>query len=85
MLNRIRDLFTEVKGSSEMSRDIDRAIASGDREAMSTFRTGTFAAALTTEGREARGQEVVEYAQKVIEADGNGRRFHRTFPRRDHD
>lgn len=83
MLNRIRDLFTEVKDNSQMSRDMDRAIASGDREAMSTFRTGTFAAALTTEGREARGREVEEYARKVVEADGGGGRFHRTFPRRD--
>ncbi|MEW2635400.1 hypothetical protein AB0903_28085 [Streptomyces sp. NPDC048389] len=84
MLNRIRDLVTEVKGHSEMSRDMDRAIASGDREAMSTFRTGTFAAALTDKGRDARGEEVSEYARKVVEADGNGARFHRTFPRRDH-
>lgn len=84
MLNRIRDLFTEVKGNSQMSRDMDQAIASGDREAMATFRTGTFAAALTASGREARCREVEEYARRVIEADGNGRRFHRTFPRRDH-
>ncbi|MEJ8654904.1 hypothetical protein WKI65_44410 [Streptomyces sp. MS1.AVA.3] len=85
MFNRLRDLVTEVTGQSQMSRDIDEAVASGDQEAASTFRTGTVAAVFTDKGRNARGEEVAEYAHKVLETDGSGDRFYRTFPRRDRD
>ncbi|MET8378010.1 hypothetical protein [Streptomyces microflavus] len=74
LLNRITDTVTEVSGHAGLTKDIRRAVKGGDQEAASTFRTGTLAAALTTKGCNARGQEVVDYVEQVVAADGDGRR-----------
>ncbi|WP_380286559.1 hypothetical protein [Kitasatospora purpeofusca] len=66
----VADTVTEVAGHREFSRDIRQAVASGDQEAAQAFRTGTVAAALTSRGRDARGQEVLDYVQAVKRADG---------------
>ncbi|MGC4925577.1 hypothetical protein [Streptomyces sp. DT117] len=74
LFNRIADTATEVTGHAGLTRDIRNAVKGGDQEAAATFRTGTLAAALTTKGCNARGQEVVAYVEKVVAADGDGRR-----------
>ncbi|MFH9765151.1 hypothetical protein ACH4N4_30540 [Streptomyces microflavus] len=74
LFSRITDTATEVTGHASLTRDIRRAVKGGDQEAAATFRTGTLAAALTTKGCHARGQEVVAYVEKVVAADGDGRR-----------
>lgn len=71
LFSRITDTATEVTGHAGLTRDIKRAIKSGDREAAASFRTGTLAAALTAKGCDARGDEVSEYVQKVLAADGD--------------
>ncbi|MGW2507859.1 hypothetical protein ACWC0A_00275 [Streptomyces scopuliridis] len=68
LLNTVTDTATELRGHAELSRDIRDAIASGDQEAKETFRTGTLAAALTSKGRDARGEEVCEYVEKAAAA-----------------
>ncbi|MFE6869609.1 hypothetical protein ACFVFS_24030 [Kitasatospora sp. NPDC057692] len=70
MLKRLRDTVIEVVGHRRLTKDIKQAVASGDQEAARTFRTGTLAAALTTRGRDARGQEVIDYVEAVQQADG---------------
>ncbi|MEV7681595.1 hypothetical protein AB0O64_24020 [Streptomyces sp. NPDC088341] len=61
-----------------LSRGIKDAVASGDQEAAASFTSGTGTLrALTPKGRERRGAEISEYAQRVIVADGNGNRVHR--------
>lgn len=74
LFSRITDTTTEVAGHAGLTRDIKKAVKAGDREAATTFRTGTLAAALTSKGRDARGDEVVDYVAKVVAADGDGRR-----------
>ncbi|WP_330449736.1 hypothetical protein [Streptomyces anulatus] len=74
LFNRITDTATEVSGHAGLTKDIRKAVKGGDEEAAATFRTGTLAAALTTKGCNARGQEVVAYVEKVVAADGDGRR-----------
>ncbi|WP_405461608.1 hypothetical protein OG786_29310 [Streptomyces sp. NBC_00101] len=74
LFNRITDVVTEVGGHTALTRDIRRAVDAGDEEAAATFRTGTLAAALTTKGCVARGEEVAAYVGKVVAADGDGRR-----------
>ncbi|NUP16492.1 MAG: hypothetical protein HOZ81_10380 [Streptomyces sp.] len=74
MFSRITDTATEVSGHAGLTKDIRNVIKGGDKEAASTFRTGTLAAALTTKGRDARGDEVVAYVEKVVAADGDARR-----------
>ncbi|MFF3998566.1 hypothetical protein ACFYX8_35320 [Streptomyces cyaneofuscatus] len=74
LFSRIADTATEVSGHAGLTRDIRRAVKGGDQEAAATFRTGTLAAALTAKGCNARGQEVVAYVEKVVAADGDGRR-----------
>ena len=71
---RIADTATEISGHAALTKDIREAVKSGDQEAASTFRTGTLKAALTTKGCNARGEEVVAYVEKVVAADGDGRR-----------
>ncbi|MFE2633953.1 hypothetical protein ACFXKF_04025 [Streptomyces scopuliridis] len=68
MLRRLLDAATEIKGHRELTRDINKAKASGDQDAQDTFRTGTLAAALTSTGRDARGEEVCKYVEKVAAA-----------------
>ncbi|GAA2984501.1 hypothetical protein GCM10010519_18660 [Streptomyces lactacystinicus] len=65
---------TEIAGHRELTRDIKAAVAAGDQEAAEAFRTGTLAAALTTRGRDARGEEISDYVGKVVDADGNADR-----------
>ncbi|MGW2401786.1 hypothetical protein ACWCYY_35055 [Kitasatospora sp. NPDC001664] len=60
----------DLTGQHQFTKDIKAQIAGGDQEAAAAFRTGTLAAALTERGREARGQEVVDYVQAVQQADG---------------
>lgn len=74
LFTRITDTATEVSGHASLTKDIRNAVKSGDQEAAATFRTGTLAAALTAKGCNARGQEVVAYVEKVVAADGDGRR-----------
>lgn len=74
LFSRITDTATEVTGHAALTKDIRNAVKGGDREAAATFRTGTLAAALTTKGCNARGQEVAAYVEKVVAADGDGRR-----------
>lgn len=74
LLSRITGTATEVTGHAGLTRDIRNAVKGGDQEAAATFRTGTLAAALTTKGCNARGQEVVAYVEKVVAADGDSRR-----------
>ncbi|MER5353422.1 hypothetical protein ABT093_24190 [Kitasatospora sp. NPDC002551] len=66
----VADTVTEVAGHRQLTKEIRQAVASGDQEAAQAFRTGTAAAALTARGRDARGQEVVDYVQAVKRADG---------------
>lgn len=73
------DVFVELAGHWKTSRDIDQAIAAGDREAFVAFTTGTFAAAFTRRGLYARGDEFVEYARLVLAKDGACARYHCTF------
>ncbi|WP_371484854.1 hypothetical protein [Kitasatospora sp. NBC_00315] len=70
----VTDTVIELTGQREFTRDIKAQAATGDREAAATFRTGTLAAALTGRGRDARGQEVVDYVQQVIDTDGDATR-----------
>ncbi|GAA1111757.1 hypothetical protein [Streptomyces javensis] len=79
MLHRIRDAVIETREHRALTRGINRAIADGDQEAEASFTsgTGTLRAALTREGRETRGAEITAYAERVVKADGNGRRVHR--------
>ncbi|MGA4844684.1 hypothetical protein [Streptomyces sp. G45] len=77
--NWLTDFFVELAGHWQISRSIDRAFAAGDQEALAVFKTGTFAAVFTRRGLYARGDEFVEYAHRVFEADGSCYRFHRTF------
>ncbi|MEU8927008.1 hypothetical protein AB0D10_39835 [Kitasatospora sp. NPDC048545] len=72
--NAVTDTAVELKGHAEFTRDIKAQAAAGDREAAGTFRTGTLAAALTSRGRNARGREVVDYVQQVIDTDGSATR-----------
>lgn len=74
LFSRITDTATEVSGHAALTKDIRGAVRGGDEEAAATFRTGTLAAALTTRGCTARGQEVVAYVEKVVAVDGDGRR-----------
>ncbi|MGW6288877.1 hypothetical protein [Streptomyces sp. NPDC055107] len=74
LLRRFTDTAAEVSGHAGLTKDIRNAVRGGDREAAATFRTGTLAAALTTKGCNARGQEVADYVQKVVAADGDSRR-----------
>lgn len=74
LFSRVTDTAAEVQGHRKFGRDIRNVIASGDKEAADTFRTGDLAAALTSKGRDARGDEVVEYVDKVLKADGNADR-----------
>ncbi|MEV6854748.1 hypothetical protein AB0M89_13175 [Streptomyces microflavus] len=74
LFSRISDTATEVSGHAGLTKDIRNAVKGGDQEAAATFRTGTLAAALTTRGCNARGEEVVAYVEKVVAADGDGRR-----------
>ncbi|WP_234316798.1 hypothetical protein [Streptomyces sp. NRRL S-15] len=74
LFSRITDTATEVSGHAALTKNIRKAVEGGDQEAASTFRTGTLAAALTAKGRDARGEEVVAYVEKVVAADGDGRR-----------
>lgn len=87
MFERLRsaviDTVIELRGQSEFTRDIKAQAATGDREAAAAFRTGTLAAAfrtgtlaaaLTSRGRDARGREVVDYVQQVIDTDGSATR-----------
>ncbi|MGW7582762.1 hypothetical protein ACWGKU_29425 [Kitasatospora sp. NPDC054768] len=67
----VTDTVVEVKGHREFTRDIKAAVKSGDREAAEVFRTGSLAAALTTRGLDARGEEITTYVDKVIAADGS--------------
>ena len=78
MIRRIRDAAVEIAGHRAMTRGINQAIADGDQEAAASFTsgTGTLRAALTRKGNETRGAEVAEYAERVVEADGDGRRVH---------
>ncbi|MFD3638235.1 hypothetical protein [Streptomyces griseus] len=74
LFSRISDTRAEVSGHAGLTRDIREAVKGGDQEAASTFRTGTLAAALTSKGCNARGQEVADYVEKVVAADGDSRR-----------
>ncbi|MFI5739155.1 hypothetical protein ACIA9I_12370 [Streptomyces anulatus] len=74
LFSRITDTATEVSGHAGLTKDIRKAVKGGDQEAAATFRTGTLAAALTAKGCNARGEEVVAYVEKVVAADGDGRR-----------
>lgn len=74
LFTRITDTATEVSGHAALTKDIRKAVEGGDEEAASTFRTGTLAAALTTKGCNARGQEVVAYVEKVVAVDGDSQR-----------
>lgn len=74
LFNRITDTAAEVSGHASLTKDIRKAVKGGDQEAAATFRTGTLAAALTSKGCNARGEEVVAYVEKVVAADGDGRR-----------
>ncbi|WP_405506387.1 hypothetical protein OG323_06225 [Streptomyces cyaneofuscatus] len=74
LFTRITDTAAEVTGHAALTRDIRNAVEGGDQEAAATFRTGTLAAALTTKGCNARGQEVADYVEKVVAVDGDGRR-----------
>ncbi|MER5866138.1 hypothetical protein [Kitasatospora sp. NPDC002040] len=71
----------DLAGQHQFTRDIKARIAGGDLEAAAVFRTGTLAAALTERGREARGQEVVDYVQAVQQADGSADRVSWFFRR----
>ncbi|MBD0671619.1 hypothetical protein [Streptomyces sp. CBMA156] len=75
MFERLRkaaaNTVTELQGHRALTRDIEAAVAAGDQEAADTFRTGTLAAALTARGRDARGEEISDYVDKVLTADGN--------------
>ncbi|MEV4974874.1 hypothetical protein [Streptomyces scopuliridis] len=73
MLRRLLDTATEIKAHRQFTRDINEAKASGDQDAQATFRTGTLAAALTSTGRDARGEEVCEYVEKVAATGDTGR------------
>ncbi|MFF2752075.1 hypothetical protein ACFVVA_41885 [Kitasatospora sp. NPDC058048] len=80
MFERLRktaaDTVTEIAGHRGFTRDIKATIAGGDQEAAEAFRTGTVAAALTTRGRDARGEEISDYVGKVLAADdGNADRL----------
>ncbi|MFF4337474.1 hypothetical protein ACIOEZ_32655 [Streptomyces sp. NPDC087866] len=78
MLKRLRDTVIEAKGQHGLTRGIKDAVAAGDQEAAASFTSGTGTLrALTRTGRERRGAEISEYAQRVIAADGNGNRVHR--------
>ncbi|NGO77741.1 hypothetical protein G6045_19045 [Streptomyces sp. YC504] len=77
--NWLSDFFVELAGHWQISRAIDRAFAAGDREALAVFKTGTLAVVFTRRGLAARGDEFVEYARRVCEADGSCYRYHRTF------
>ncbi|MGW9245771.1 hypothetical protein [Streptomyces badius] len=74
LFTRITDTATEVGGHAGLTKDIRKAVQGGDQEAAATFRTGTLAAALTTKGCNARGQEVADYVDKVVAVDGDSRR-----------
>ncbi|MER0443060.1 hypothetical protein ABR738_00465 [Streptomyces sp. Edi4] len=79
MFRRLLDSIAEVRDHHALSKDINEAVASGDREAAAAFtsRTGTLAAALTRSGNERRGAEISDYATHVADADGNTNRVHR--------
>ncbi|WP_404870973.1 hypothetical protein ACI1MP_37615 (plasmid) [Kitasatospora griseola] len=70
MFGFVRDTVTEVRDHRRFTRTITARIASGDQDAADTFRTGTLAAALTRRGHTARGQEVTQYVQRVLDTDG---------------
>ncbi|MER6480922.1 hypothetical protein [Streptomyces filamentosus] len=80
MVTRVRtlvaDLAEEWRGHWHLSRGIDRAMAAGDMEALTCFRTGTLRAVFTRRGLYARGEEVAAYARAVLAADGD---CHRVF------
>ncbi|NXY94464.1 hypothetical protein HYE82_08670 [Streptomyces sp. BR123] len=75
----VSDHCVELAGNWRLSRAIDRAFAAGDTEALSVFRTGTLRATFTTDGMLARTDELVAYAELVVEADGCAYRYHRLF------
>lgn len=75
----LTDLAVELAGQWRISRAIDRAFAAADPEALAVFKTGTFAAVFTRRGRDARGEELMEYARLVVEKDGSGYRYRRLF------
>ncbi|MEV5279704.1 hypothetical protein ACFYMW_25560 [Streptomyces sp. NPDC006692] len=75
----IADLSVELAGHWQISRAIDRAFAAEDPQALAVFRTGAIAATFTRRGRNARGEELAEYARLVMDADQSCYRYHRTF------
>ncbi|MFJ6238827.1 hypothetical protein ACIQH0_32650 [Streptomyces griseus] len=74
LFSRISDTRAEVRGHAGLTKDIREAVKGGDEEAAATFRTGTLSAALTSKGCNARGQEVADYVDRVVAADGDSRR-----------
>ncbi|MFF3863638.1 hypothetical protein [Streptomyces sp. NPDC002209] len=63
----------------KLSRAINQAFAAEDPESLSVFKTGTLRATFTISGMLARTDELVAYAELVVEADGCAYRYHRLF------
>lgn len=76
----ITDLAVDFAGHWRISRAIDCAFAAEDPQALAVFRTGAFAATSTRRGRDARGEELAEYARLVMATDLSFYRYLRTFP-----
>lgn len=75
MLNRIRDLAIEAKGSRDITRNIREAIENGDEEAIEAFTSGTgVLRGMTLDGMVVRGEEIARYGELVAAKDGNGAR-----------
>ncbi|MFJ5098981.1 hypothetical protein [Streptomyces sp. NPDC088557] len=82
MFRRLRDTLIEIQGHHQLTKGINRAIASGDQEARTAFTsgTGTLAAALTRRGRDTRGAEVYDYGARVAAVGDGPERVHRLNP-----
>ncbi|MEU9256131.1 hypothetical protein AB0D66_30385 [Streptomyces sp. NPDC048270] len=80
----VNEYWTELSRNRQLSRAIDRALAAGDVEALSVFRTRTLAATFTVGGRCARMDELVRYAALVVASDGCAYRYHRLLSEPEH-